>query len=277
MGNSFTGVSGWMLTFYASTVSFQAADGAAAKSNTCEDYGKREQISHTDYALPNFTLVGKEVVVKPDGQYASRIYVSTSSTDTTSDPLLQFTENDYIDLKYELGEITSLFTYKSDLMFFQTNAFGIVQAGATSMINDSAGNAISLGKGAALAGFTYLSDNLGIKSTNDIWSYVDGLYFINTQRTDLYWYKDGSSIEGFGFKYNLRAYFNQFARDSTIPLMIGGDQSVIWLCNGKNVLVFNRKFSVFESFLTFVPTFITNINQKLIYGMVHNSIASLYA
>jgi hypothetical protein len=183
--------------------------------------------------------------VRKAASYPNRVYVSTPVPGGLSDNLLQFTENDYIDLNPNFGKITKLIQNKDLLFFFQSLGYGVISAFDRSLTKDNSGSNLSLGLGAALGGFNYISQMYGAGDGRLVKVLNDDLAFVDTSLKKLYIFSNGSSVD-------LLSTCNckNFTIDYTIA-SFGGDRDFIWMRNSNgDVLSYNNILKVAESYVS---------------------------
>jgi hypothetical protein len=167
-----------------------------------------------------------------------------------------FDENAFIELDTKCGELKMLKMYNSQLYFFQEYGFGTISAGDRSLINDSSGKPVSLGVGSKLGGYNYISMQVGCNDESKLFFSSQGIFFINSTNDGLYQYS-GQSLSELFAKGNVKG-----ALAANITYTLCGTSDFLWIkfSSGK-VLVYNLKYNVFESFLTFNPATMLNIND----------------
>ena len=95
-------------------------------------------------------------------EHPHRIWASQTKTHGERvDSWRQFTNETYIDIQGDLGEIRQLVNRDNTLLAWQKRGFGIASVNERSILNDQSGTGIVLGKSGVLPRFDYISQYVG--------------------------------------------------------------------------------------------------------------------
>ena len=101
-----------------------------------------------------------------------------------------FPVNDFIEVNTKSGPLTTLVTLNNKLLFWQTDAFGVLSVRERSLIQDGEGALLVLGTGGILDRYDYVSDKVGVHDNRALTTTQTGIYWVNTLDSSIYRFTD---------------------------------------------------------------------------------------
>lgn len=122
-------------------------------------------------------------------EHPHRIWASQTKTHGERiDSWRQFTNETYIDIQGDLGEIRQLINRDNTLLAWQKRGFGIASVNERSILNDQSGTGIVLGKSGVLPRFDYISQHVGSWHQFSFAVSPMGVAFFDSKDAGLYLY-----------------------------------------------------------------------------------------
>jgi hypothetical protein len=113
-------------------------------------------------------------------QYPTRVYRSEKKINgELTDSWLQFLVGNSIDVDNQFGSINRLYNHNNRLIYFQNKGFGVIPVEDREVVNTSTGAPVSIGTGAALQRYDYISTNAGTSLPDSVVGTESNLYFID--------------------------------------------------------------------------------------------------
>ncbi|TXG85790.1 MAG: hypothetical protein E6R13_01660 [Spirochaetes bacterium] len=124
----------------------------------------------------------------------NRIWMSNNKLDgELVDSWKLFKPLDYLDVESSLGPITELTTFKDNLIYFQSNAFGTVLTNEISAVTDDVGRSLTLASAKPLSGYKYISTESGCSHRFGVVTTDSNLFYVDTLRKKIF--KFGQGLE----------------------------------------------------------------------------------
>ena len=207
------------------------------------------------YSAQNTSIsyVPSSVYSKDNRHLFNRIIVSEAKVSgEVIDNWSSFRVANYIDVDSQHGEITNLYTFNNNLLFWQNSAVGVASVNERSLITDNNNSFLTLGTGGILSRFDYISNSYGS-------SLINNKTIINSD-SNLYWYDDNRNeivcyngqLNSLSKEKYVQTYLNQ-NRNSTLVntnmnAMFDRKYNEIWFKIFDNNIVFNEQIGAFSSF-----------------------------
>jgi len=102
------------------------------------------------------------------------------------DSWTKFYNTNFIEVDGRYGNIMSLNSFKNKMIFFQENNVGILSVNDRSLIQDSSGNALTLGNSGILDRFDYIAYFSGIKEYNSVIESRNNIYYLDSSDKKIY-------------------------------------------------------------------------------------------
>jgi len=119
------------------------------------------------------------------------IRVSRSKLNSESqDSWTLFPVNDFLEVDSKHGPLTTIATVNDKLLFWQTDAFGVLSVNERALIQDGSGANLVLGTGGILDRYTYISDKVGAQNNRTVVSSQSGIYWVDTKSASAYRFSD---------------------------------------------------------------------------------------
>lgn len=130
--------------------------------------------------------VNVPTTVSTDTEFDCMVRVSKNKYNGESqDSWTLFPVNDFIEVRTNLGPITTLVTINNKLLFWQENAFGVLSVNERSLVQDSGGTLV-LGTGGILDRYDYISDSVGASDNQHVVTTQTGVYWLDTRDRSIY-------------------------------------------------------------------------------------------
>jgi len=220
--------------------------------------------------------------VSTDTEFDCMVRVSkTKLNGEAQDSWTVFPMNDFIEVSTKHGEINALKNVNDKLLFWQTNAFGVLSVNERSLIQDSGGAALVLGTGGVLDRYDYISDTVGVSDSLHIVPSQSGVYWLNT--TDRSMYRFTQQLENISKSKLMQSWIESTLSPTNLPnIMIRGCydkkyNEVLYsfyntsLVSGET-LVFNETINAYSGFYDFyTPIFIPYLYNYLTVSHVYDT------
>ncbi len=133
------------------------------------------------------------VNAEPDPVHPVRIWASATKVyGELTDSWRIFDSEKYIDIRGDLGEIRQLITNRDTLLAWQERGLGIASVNERSVLNDSEGKGIVIGKSGVLPRFDYISNTIGSWHQFGFATSPSSVMFFDAKDGGLYLYSQGA-------------------------------------------------------------------------------------
>lgn len=196
-----------------------------------------------------------------------RVHHSQLKTNGESiDNWLDFRPNNFIDVDTRFGEITNMRLFKTQLLYWQDRAVGILGVNERSIVNDIDDNKIVLGTGDVLQRFDYISTVYGMKPNQyeaEIQSNTTQ-YWWDGYNKEILAYSGGTELVPLVKVKNLTNYINNNNEVSNPSLSydVKYNELMSNVVNG-GTLTYNEQVQQFTSIYTFSPIFRAVVGNTL--------------
>lgn len=169
-----------------------------------------------------------------------------------------------LEVESDKGSLMGLLERADRLFFFQENGFGTVAVQDREVVTGSTGIPTTLGTGAILERFDYISTSIGIVNENHLIPTSDAFYLYNHARRNLYSFS--GQLREISLEGNMSSYFDNLSTAHSLGLIGGYDfrfQEALFAVGGK-VLCYSEKLGRFTSFYTFDPSVFISLFENLL-------------
>jgi hypothetical protein len=126
----------------------------------------------------------------------------------TIDPWTQWATNETINVDKQYGPVNKLMAWKNYLLYWQTDAVGVLSVLDRSVVSDQQGRSVSIGEGTILQRYDNISTNIGLNTRFSITESPNGIYWYDHKRRQINRFlnniEDMSTIRG------VNSYFTSF-------------------------------------------------------------------
>lgn len=246
------------------------------------------------YSKPNNIIkhIIKPLDLSDNKVFDSRIIASdVKINNEQSDSWTRFKLNEFIDVDSRYGPITNLYTYNSNLLFWQNKGFGMLSVNQQSVLQDaSIGGQLVLGTGGILTRYDYISNSIGNISQFGTVQGKNGLYWYDTYNATIYRY-NGQEVNPLSKIKGVQSLINSFTNKTTECLGVYDDKYSECIFTLRNKLAtpgattieqtisFNEALDVFATTYSFLPKWYIkafdgsyySLNSNRNYPYLHNS------
>jgi hypothetical protein len=222
---------------------------------------------NTVYSQQNKTKVFFQkdtTIIVPSAFDCRVLYSDIKINNETIDSWTKFRSSNYKDVDTSYGSLSALGTYKNQLLFWQTNAFGMLSVNQRELIpSSSVGVApLVLGTGGILDRYDYISYETGNSDHLNIVKSNFGIYWFDLPRKTLCQYN--GNLELLSKTKNV----NNLFRDTTSNVTLSYDPIFNEILAGKTgsygVVVYSELTGLFTGFYRFIPSKSFNSSKVLI-------------
>lgn len=178
----------------------------------------------------------------------------------------QFKVADYLDVDNQFGDITNLYSFKDRLFYFQNSALGIASVNERALIQDNNIGQLTLGTGAVLSRFDYVTNTNGSSVINDrsIVNSDNVLYWYDFDKNEICAY--GNGLISLSKQYQTQSYLNELFTDKRNVTLGLYDKKYneIWFKFYDKSLIYSEQLNRFTSFYTFNPQWALSFSDKVV-------------
>lgn len=248
--------------------SYYVQDTAIAMSGYVQD--KRAYLCNTAYnAEPDILSYSTADYTSIDSSsYDYRIHHSELKTNNERvDSWSQFKPLNYIDVDTRFGQITNMRLFKDKLLYWQSNATGVLSVNERTVLNDIDQNEIVLGTGGVLQRYDYISTLYGMKPNQyeaEIQSNTTQ-YWWDGYNKEILAYAGGMELTPLTKIKNVQNYINSYSEVDRPSLSYDLKYNeLISNAVNKHSIIYNEQVQQFTSLYTFSPIFRVVINNDLL-------------
>ena len=175
-----------------------------------------------------------------------------------SDSWTKFNANEEIEVDSNYGEIKAISTINDKLLFWQSDAFGMLSVNSRSLIQDNISSQLVLGSGGILDRYDYISNTIGMYDKDSLINSDSSVYWFYDKDVSLYkfdsslsnltkdkgmwsWFKNNWSTD-----YSIHGVYNRKYNEVIYSLYKYSDQTGY-------TIAYNEQTSQFMSFYNHVP------------------------
>lgn len=161
-------------------------------------------------------------------------YSNTKLNGEERDSWIQFKPNNFNETNANYGQINSLVEFNDNIFVFQEGAISIAAINKQSLITDSVGTELSLGKGDILDRFDYITTEIGIQGLNKVVKSLQALYWLDLNKKKIYTFSRG--IESLDDLKGLNSWFEYGLSENTVMTGIYDNKYTEVLFTIKNII-----------------------------------------
>lgn len=186
-----------------------------------------------------------------------------------SDSWTKFYQDNILEVNSAYGKIVKLITSRSQVIFFQENAFGLISFSERQLLKDDTGSSLVLGIGDILENYRYISEKTGTKSKFGVVDTGNAVYFMDLNNRKFMRF-NGQSDESLSDIHSMSSYFRSASYYDALTTDATSNKKgihgvydpvnkrvlyTILTTGGTNeTFSFNEVLGSFESFYSFLPT-----------------------
>ena len=216
---------------------------------------------------------------RPISEFDVRVYASlTKINGEFADSWLTFPVNQYIEVDPQHGPLTALKTVNNKLLFFQTQAFGVLSVNERALLETVTISQLSLGVADLLSRYDYAKTSIGCWHWRQLTLTPNGLYWVDLIGKAMYSY--GSGPEEVSLMKGMDAWFRDNITNENVNVIqamhmfYDPEYKEVYLIDNENAsnfgLVYSEITDSFVSFTDIQPMFVTNyLDKTLGYTSLH--------
>lgn len=191
----------------------------------------------------------------PVQEYPNRIYVSDKKVNgEATDSWAVFRDGNSLDVDGVNGPVNNLITYRDNVVAFQNSAIAVLNINPKFIVKDAIGTQEALlGTGQALAGYSYISTEIG---TRHQWSVVKGafggaeiVYFFDVSKFKMFRFEE-RQLQPVSDMKGMYSYFRENVRGSILtsdnPILSKGITGVYDYKNNELIMTFRTQININE-------------------------------
>lgn len=218
-------------------------------------------------AQPNVIPISTDVSTKAESDtYDSRIcYSEKKDNNELIDSWTQISMANYIDVDSRFGEITQLKLFKDKLLFWQTDACGVLSVNERTLLNTVDSSQIILGTGDVLQRYDYISQIHGQKKGQHTACVTDQyIYWWDGHNKEIVRYNEGYSVTELALQKTIKNYIKS-KNENTKPCIFNDPLRKEVVCSvvGEQSVVFDEKIDQFVSIYTLAPHYSASIHNDV--------------
>ena len=198
----------------------------------------------------------------------------------TFDAWTQWASNENITVDKNYGPLNKLLAWKNLLLYWQTDAVGVLSVLDRSVIADQEGKSTTLGQGTVLQRYDYISTKIGLNTRFSITQSLNGVYWYDHKRRRMHRFLN--NIEDLSTIRGVNSYFNDLTDDyayydNVISAAVGGKgffmsynpmYNEVWLTVKENPnyglsLLYNEILDAYVGFVDTVGYYFMTYDNKV--------------
>ena len=185
-----------------------------------------------------------------------RVYHSLlKSAKESIDNWTKFQPANFIDVDSKYGPITDLKSFNNQLIFWQTDAVGVLSVNERAVVSTDNNTPLILGTGGVLDRYDYIDKTSGMSEDQFVKANSDTtLYWWNDKMKQIFAYRSGQTVEELGKTKRVQNALYSKDSDITIPTMFFNhkyNEAITNALTDKNQIAYSELLQAFTSLYTF--------------------------